>query len=157
LGGFLLAAPAGENVYTLADASSQFTDFYAEVTTTIQSGARNDGGDVALVLRLDSAEDCYIYSFDAQGNWHFYLSPATASSATELAHGMNSALRTGDGTQNILAIKAQGATFTLYANNQQIGSVTDSTFSTGEVGLEVDGGDSQSVSALFTNLHVWAA
>jgi hypothetical protein len=156
-GGYLLSAPAGDGVDGLASAGPQVTDFYAEALAAIQTGAQHDNGDAGMVLRVDSLGNGYIYSFDADGYWYFYLNPENAGSPVLLAHGVNTAFVGGDGNQNLLGVKVQGQTFTLYANNQQIGIVTNNVYAKGLIGLEVNGGDQAPVSAIFTHLYVWTA
>jgi len=66
------------------------------------------------------------------------------------------AINQGAATNSIRADCA-GSTLTLYANNQQIASVTDSSFSGGDVGLIAAANETPGVDILFDNFMVFKA
>ncbi len=66
------------------------------------------------------------------------------------------AIKQGAATNRIRADCA-GSTLTLYANNQQIASVTDSSFSSGDVGLIAAANKTPGVDILFDNFMVFKA
>jgi len=55
---------------------------------------------------------------------------------------------------NLIAVVAKGNSITLYVNGQNIGSVSDSTYSQGEIGVAADD-VSNPTEVVFSNAKVW--
>lgn len=132
----------------LAEASS-FSNFAFQVSMTIDSG--NQGG---IVFRANSASEAfYLFYIDINGRYSLDLYNS-GSQATTLSSGYNAAITTGIKHSNQLAVVAYNGIFYLYANQQFITSLTDSTLSAGKVGVAaLDLKDPTEVE--FTNAQVW--
>ena len=63
------------------------------------------------------------------------------------------AIHTGDAA-NYVRVVCNGSTLTLYVNGQQVDSVTDTTFTEGDVGLIAGTFDSPDVEIAFDNFVV---
>jgi len=59
------------------------------------------------------------------------------------------------GEMNALAVVAIGSTFTLYSNGQELTTVTDSSFSAGQIGLVSSGIPGLLDVATFRTAEVW--
>ena len=153
--GYRLSTPANDSIEGLANSGPQFSTFYYQATMTIINGTQDSGGGAGLILRSDTNASDYVYSFDSQGNWSFEISLSTASEPRELNSGASPYFQIGNGQPNLIAVKAQGTTFTLYINNHVVATVTNGTIPAGLIGVEVDGGESSPATALFQNARVW--
>lgn len=69
--------------------------------------------------------------------------------------GYSAAIHPASGQTNLMAVVAIGQTITLYANGQELASLTDTTFSAGQIGLEVSGIAGDMNIAAFRNAEVW--
>jgi hypothetical protein len=67
----------------------------------------------------------------------------------------SSVIHSGPGQNNVLAVVAIGNTFNLYVNHQNIASVTDSSYSQGQIGLYASGYYGDPTEVLFSNAKVW--
>ncbi len=132
----------------LAEASN-FSNFAFQVSMTIDSGKQ--GG---IVFRANSASKAfYLFYIDIDGRYSLDLYKS-GSQATTLSSGYNAAITTGIKHSNQLAVIAYNGIFYLYANQQFITSLADSTLSAGKVGVAaLDLKDPTEVE--FTNAQVW--
>ena len=115
--------------------------------------AKQISGDTApfygIAFRRAKPGDFYEFAVDGQGQWIFARVVDAVPTAIRPAEP-SSLIATGLNAANHLEVKAQGSHFDLFINGHQVGSVTDSTYRTGQCGLLA----SPSVEAVFTNLSV---
>ncbi|HEV2238984.1 MAG TPA: family 16 glycoside hydrolase [Ktedonobacterales bacterium] len=141
-GGYVCYAPA-----------EQFSDFDMHVTVEDASGTLNSG--YGLVFRATDAKNYYAFVVAALGAaWvikyvngqPYYITPYwTPPTFTFVpGHGHHATLR----------LVAHGSSFTCYVNGVEAGTVNDSTFTRGKVGL-ISGGDD--LDAVFSNFEVAGA
>jgi len=64
-------------------------------------------------------------------------------------------MHTGLGQQNEIAIIARSSNIYVYINKQYIGNVSDSLYTSGEIGLFGEDATNATVAS-FNNLQVWA-
>ncbi len=108
-----------------------FFTFVFEVKMTINQG--DCGGmnlRVYVGLGFGDAGPGYTFYVCSDGTYQFLVT--SSSSSTILKSGSNSGIVSG---QNIIAVVASGSIFTLYLNHTRLGSVSDSTYSYGGIGL----------------------
>ena len=137
--------------YLCSSKVSNFSNFTFEVQMDIVQG--DCGG---IIFRGDSVNGKF-YFFDVcqNGSYRLYMYPDfSGTTSKELAGGSSPAIKTGLNQPQLIAVTAQGSTITLYMNKQQVTSVTDSTFSQGQIGLVADAGNDQTEVA-FSNARVW--
>ncbi|TMC13941.1 MAG: hypothetical protein E6J34_24180 [Chloroflexi bacterium] len=128
----------------------QFKNFAFEVQMTILKG---DAG--GLFLRGDADNSKFYHlRIDQTGAFLFIIFTGHTSSSV-LAEGTTSAFHQGAGQPNVLAVVAQGDRFTLYVNHQQIKSLTNGTYSQGQIGLVATDTNSPA-EVVFTNARVWS-
>ncbi|MBV9232149.1 MAG: hypothetical protein JOZ18_22760 [Chloroflexi bacterium] len=60
------------------------------------------------------------------------------------------------GQTNLIAVVAQGSTITLYVNRQQIASVTDSSYSHGNIAVVAKSTDGNAAEVAYSNARVWS-
>jgi hypothetical protein len=136
--------------YTISD--EDFTNFSLESDIKFTDNSPEYHG---LMFGLQSNENnFYSFRITPNGSFAFDLwqdSPDT--SFTRISGPTNSeAINTGSGQINHLKVVVNGSKFDLFINNQKVGTVIDSTFSSGRVGFvscTCDG--SSSASATFLN------
>jgi len=91
-----------------------------------------------------SSDGYYAFVIFQDGDWDYLADWAT-----------HDAIRQGDATNHIRA-DCVGDELTLYANGTLLGSVSDSTFAAGDVGLEAGTVDVPGTEILFDNFVVYA-
>jgi len=134
--GFICYAPIGAQ-----------SDVNVSVDAQEVSGPTTTG--YGIVFRRVSAGNYYRFLIDSNGKWFF--DKCVGGSCTTLTDfTANAAIKGGLNTKNTLRVEAKGSHFDLFVNGTQVGTQDDTTFTSGEVGLE--GGDS--LDCLFTNLLI---
>ncbi len=145
-------SPAKTNFfYVCASKVSDYSNFAFEVQMNISKG--DCGG---IIFRGDTVNGkFYLFYVCQDGSYSLYMYPDfSGTTAKELAGGSSAAIKTGLNQQQALAVVAQGSTLTLYVNKQDIKSVTDTTFSQGQVGL-VAYSVSNPTEVIFSDAKVW--
>jgi len=97
------------------------------------------GGAGGIILRADNAAGKW-HDVDISQNGQYYLIRVDhfGAPAKTLVNGIISALKTGLNQSNLIAVVANGNIFDLYVNHQKIASVSDNTYSHGEIGFLAD-------------------
>lgn len=128
--------------------AASFSNFVYQVSMTIDSGSQ--GG---IIFRADKAAGQY-YIFRAGIDGSYTLEYYNGNIYKPLATGFSQAISTGLNQSNTLAIIANKHTLSLFANSSFIVSVTDNTYSSGEIGvIAIDYGTPTDVE--FSNAQVW--
>ncbi len=140
----------GQTVNCIASASN-FADFAYEVKMTIIKG---DAG--GIIFRADVANSkSYYFRIGQDGSYALELfTDNVLSHAQILKSGSNSIINTGTNQSNLIAVVAQGTNINLYVNLHLIYSVSDSTYSQGQIGLIAEDINSPTEVA-FSNARVW--
>lgn len=130
--------------------NTQFANFVYEVQMTIISG--DYGG---IVFRADRATThFYYFRLSLDGQYSLTIHMDKTANAPVLAQGGVPSLNTSLGQSNLVAIVANGASITLYMNNQLLTNVTDSTYNQGQIGVFA-GDITNSADVVFSNVKVW--
>ncbi len=115
------------------------SNFVFQAQMTITSASNAGGG---LIFRQ-------IYRFHVRNGSYYLKTPAKT-----LASGFNSAIHVSTGQSVLLKVVAKGSDISLYANNNLLAHVRDSSASSGVFGLlAVD--LSYPTTAVFTNIKIW--
>jgi len=128
-----------------------FSNFAFQVQMTITQG--DEGG---ILFRADPTNSkYYLFRIDTNGAYDLFVYASNqSSSATRLLSGTAQGFKTGLNQPNTLALVAQGNNLYFYINSQFINSASDSTFTSGKIG--VFGEDATNpTDAAFTNAQVW--
>lgn len=136
--------------YCIAN-NTDFNDFAFEVQMQIIKG---DAG--GIVFRVESTNPANkLYAFYIGQNGSYELDSINGSNVPTLASGSSSAIKQGLNQTNVIAVVAKGTSITMYVNQQQVASVTDSTFSHGQIGVYVVPFNNHPTAVAFTNARVW--
>jgi len=141
---------------TCAATKADYTDFTFQIQMMIKSG--DDASAGGLIFRADNTNDkFYRLYIDAQGNYGLLVSVDSTGSngnARDLKDGVASSFETGTGTTNTIAVVVRGDQISFYVNQQLVTSVTDGTYTHGQIGvLSQDLGSKTEV--VYTNAKVW--
>jgi hypothetical protein len=136
-----------------AKSSPQFSNFVFEAQMKIVKG---DCG--AILFRVDKTNNNF-YDFEVCQDARYDVDLHTGKTRSSFKHLIplqsSSVIHSGLGKDNVLAVVAIGHTFTLYLNHQNIDSVTDSTYSQGQIGLYASGSYGDPTEVQFNNAKVW--
>lgn len=133
-------------------ANSNFSDFAYQVDLTILQGDT-----AGIIFRANSSATVfYFLSINPNGNYSLaVIGGAAGSSGTNLAVGTSPAIKTGLNQPNELTILARGSTFYIYINQQYVATATDTTASSGKIGVIAANTANQASDVAFTNAKVW--
>ncbi len=114
---------------------------------------RGDCGGV--VFRDDNNGHFYQFSICQNGSYRVskYISNS-GSNAKTLISGSSSVFHTGLGQQNKIAIVADGGTMRFYVNEQRIGQVQDSSYTSGSV-EPIANPINNATDVAYTNARLW--
>ena len=124
--------------------STNFSNFAFEVQATILSGSS-----CGIVFRADRATThLYYFIIDRSGNFFLKVYYDKFGNSSIVTSGNSGAINTTG--SNLIAVVAQGSTINLYVNHQLLKSLTDTTYTQGNVGVVALSGEST-----FSNAKVW--
>ncbi len=118
--------------------------------------AINQGDCGGMTIRDNSDNsNLYLFLVCQDGSYHFnkYMS-SSAGGSTTLTNGNSSAINQGAGQSNTIAVVANGSSFDLYVNSQQIDSASDSAYSQGYVGLAA-WANNDATTVIYQDARVW--
>lgn len=156
-GGAYHVAVSQGGYYSTCPGGPSFVNFAIEVQMTVLKG--DCGG---IMFRADSAKGkYYLFETCANGDYGIFLySGPGANDYKTLKTSKSSVIKTGLNQVNVLAVVANGQSFTLYVNRQMIDSFSDGGYSAGQTGFVVDssgviGGAAAPTEVAYTNEKVW--
>ena len=144
-----IAPDARYSDFCLAQVST-FSDFAFEAQMQIIKG--DAGGLVFRVTRYSTTNNLYAFYIGQDGSYNLNLQNATGFPI--LTRGSNPAIHQGLNQTNLIAVVAQGSTIMLYVNHQFITKVTNSTYTSGQLGVFVTPYNQPS-EVVFSNVKVW--
>lgn len=131
---------------------SFFADFVVEVNMTILNG------DVGGIVFRGVGNAGYFLSIDTTGRLRLTRYDSSGSHGTILVNLGNASPAFHAG-QNTIAVAARGSQMDWYINSQLVGSASDTTWSSGTIGLATgtynDSGKSSSEAA-YTSIRIWS-
>lgn len=129
--------------------ATSFQNFVLQIQMTIIKG--DEGG---IIFRSNSHDqDFYSFRMRNDGTYGLILTQNDGHT-TPLIYDQSNLIKTGDGQTNTVTIIAQGNIFYLYMNKHYVGSASDSTYSTGSIGIMAVDRKNQTDVA-FNNLRIW--
>jgi len=129
--------------------ATNFHNFALEIQMTIMNG--DEGG---IIFRSNSHDqDFYSVRVRSDGTYGLLLT-RNDGYTTPLIYDQSNLIKTGSGHTNTITIIARGDIFYLYMNKHYVGSASDSTYSSGSIGvMAVDRKNQTDVA--FNNLRIW--
>ncbi len=143
------ASEAQTNVYYTCPAlKTNYKDFTYQVTMNVTKGSV-----AGITFRGDeNARKYYSFIFDQDGNYILFLYTQDGQKPQTLHDGTASNFNAHQA--NDLGVVARGNQIKLYLNKQELTTLSDSTFSSGQVGTAVYNTDGP-VEAVFSNAKLW--
>ncbi len=118
--------------------------------------AKGDAG--GLIFRANTSGQnpaFYYFRLNQDGTYNFFLYvDSSGTNARTLAHGNATGFNTGLNQTNLISVVAKGSALSLYVNKQLLTSVTDSSFTSGQIGLAADYMNGPT-EVVYTNAKVW--
>ncbi len=131
--------------------ATNFSNFALQVQMTILHGDR--GG---VIFRADNTNaKFYLFRIGQDGSYNlFKYVDNNGGNAIDLHSDSTTAMHTGLNQMNLLTVIARGSNIYIYINKQYVTSVSDSTYTSGQVG--VFGEDhTNATDVAFSNIQVW--
>lgn len=131
---------------------THFSNLAYQVDMTIING--NSGG---LVIRANASGSGYYFRISINGAYFLENIASTGYgnfSQTLLASGSSPVIKKGNNSMNQLAIVAQGKNLYLYINKQYLDSISDASYSSGQIGVYARGSNYKT-AIIFRNAQVW--
>lgn len=138
------------NTYSpCAGINTDFSDFTFQVEMSISKG---DGG--GLIFRGNEAKSQYYrFAIYTDGTYGIYVYVDTTGQNARTLKSGNLGQTLND--TNTISVVARGETLALYVNQTEVTSVTDSTYTHGQIGFSATN-LSHAADVIFTNAKVWA-
>jgi len=127
-----------------------YSDVDITVTVKQLSGTTNSPMGIAfhLLAQNGAISQFYLFSITADGRWGFSKCNSDSCSYP-INFRSEGAINQGTGTSNSLEVYAKGAHMDFFINGKAVGSLDDSSYSTGMIGLVASDGE-----CVFTNLFI---
>ncbi len=142
------------NVMLCVAQATNFSNLTYQVQMTIVKGEL--GG---IVFRTDSSQTKY-YSFliDRYGAYKLITSVDNTGTRDQfLRQGTSAFIKTGLNRPNLLTVIASGSSIYLYINKQYVISASDSTYSSGSIGVFGGNYTMAPADVVFSHAQVWSA
>lgn len=127
-------------------AGNEFKDIRLDVDARQTAGGQGDL--YGLMCRVKDTQNFYAFVVNSGGEYS--IEKMINGSSTTIAEGTSDDAIRGD--LNHLRADCKGNNLTLYANDKQLVSAPDSTFTTGKVGMLVQSSTQESASVDFDNI-----
>ncbi len=129
--------------------NSNFSNFAFQVQMNITRG--DFGG---LIFRGNtSAAKFYSFRVGQDGSYSLFVSTDNTHSSGLLA-GTSPLINKGTGQTNLITVIARDTNLYFYANKQYLGSISDGTFKSGQIGFFAED-NTNPTDVAFSNLQVW--
>jgi hypothetical protein len=150
-GGMDVKAPGGY-FETCQARAANFSNLAFQVEMRIVSG--HSGG---LVIRSDANGSGYYFRISTDGTFlgrSVVVHTQQPSVYTPLFAGQSPAVKTGNDQFNQITVIALGSELFMYVNQQYVAKISDSTYTSGRIGVYADS-DTGGSEILFRNAQVW--
>lgn len=143
-------ATKGFFLYCTAE-STNFDNFAYQVQMTIIKG--DYGG---VTFRENRAKSqFYILRIGQDGSYSLYYYPDnTAQASRLLIDGTSNLIKTGANQSNLITVIARGSTINLYVNNSYLTNVSDSSLTSGQIGVIADD-TANPAEVVYSQVKVW--
>ena len=148
-GAYHISQSKPPNSYYTLSVDQSFSNFTFEIEASIIHGDR--GG---IIFRCDdTGTKYYLFQVSASGYYSFYVQVDNSNFKT-LASDTSPAITIGLNQTNLLAVVANRSTLDLYVNHTKVKSVTDNTYTSGYIGLDVEA-ETNPTEVAFKNAKLW--
>jgi eukaryotic-like serine/threonine-protein kinase len=135
--------------------STDFSNLVFEAQMKIIKGDQG-GIDFRVTSTTYPNDQYYDFYIGQDGSYELDIN-ISSNSIKSLAQGTSSAINQGLNQTNLVTVVAQGSLIKLYVNHQLITSVTDSTYTHGQIGFDADpfGNSGHPTEVAYSNVRVW--
>jgi hypothetical protein len=147
-GSYHASLQSAGNLVDCSDTASNFSNFVFQVQMIILKG---DSGGILFRFNGDKFAG-YSFSIAPDGTYALFLLQGDTTKG--LGSGSSSAIKTGFYQTNLIAVVANGSHLYLYVNKQLVTSVSESTFHSGQIGVEATE-HSLPTEVAFQHAQVW--
>lgn len=128
-------------------------NFYIELTATTHDCSGLDHYGLILRVKADATRG-YLYSFSCDGKYSFKT--WDGKKTTKLVDWTASSfILKGPNQINRIGVKAEGSTFSLYANGNLMTEVTDDTYGTGNFGVLIGAAETENFTTDVNEIAYW--
>lgn len=131
--------------------ATNVTNFAYQANVSILKGSQGQAG--LLFRASDGGTNYYFFHVGIDGSYALDLYNG-ANQATTLLQGNNTAINVGVNQTNQLMVMADQTTITILVNSTYLGAITDSTLTSGQIGVGVINNNTP-IDATFANVEVW--
>lgn len=128
-----------------------YSNFAFEVQMTLYQGCSG------IFFRYSGRDQLYYFHICANGTYDMARYDDDGASQ-ELSYGSSSALHSGQGKPNTIAVRASGSLLTFYANEQQMSQIQDNSdgYTSGSIGLGANRDNfGNAGDVAYTNARLW--
>jgi len=141
-----------EETLVWAASSWDIANFYAEVDAFYVAGPEDNS--FGISFRQQDNGDMYIYSASTDG--YFRLVKLEGGEFISIVDWTQTAVvETGPDAVNRIAVLADGASITLFINDQVVDEVEDTSFTSGWLGLSASAPGEGGIEVAFDDMRVW--
>lgn len=151
-GGTYHIKPQGE-YFKECNTSGTFSNFAFEVEMTITQGTQESCG--GIVFRDDEKGEFYYFAIYQDGKYDISRYADYGMFDHLLPYGHSSAIHTGLGQLNKLAVRATGSTLIFYINEQQVQQLQDRVYTAGNIGFAAFPDIGNEADLSFANARLW--
>ncbi|MBV9231202.1 MAG: hypothetical protein JOZ18_17965 [Chloroflexi bacterium] len=130
--------------------NTNFSNFAFEVQAKMIKGGDSAEGIIFYVNNHKS----YIFNLFQNGTYGLYLTVNNTDVPKLLKSGPSSAIKVGMNQTNLMAVVARNGTFDLYVNQQKLDSVSDTTYTKGQIGLDAST-SGVPAEVVYSNARAW--
>jgi len=149
-GAYHVSSTKTQHYHFCAPSIPDVSNFAFEAQVTLLKG---DCGGLIFRRTDNTGDQLYLFEVCQDGSYSLYL--YTTSNSNVLASGSPTAIMRGLNQSNVLAVVALGNMLVLYVNKQRITSVSDSTYSHGQIALAADAFNNSPTEVAFSNARLW--
>ena len=144
-GGYDVTQPAQGFFHSFTAYNTNFSNFTYEVQMSMVSGDY-----VGIIFCKQTTDKYYLFRLYTNGTYSLFRNvDANIDHAVPLANGSFAYSETG-----LISVVVTGGTITLYFNRQPIGSASDSTYTSGQIGV-LTVNNTTFAETVFNNAKVW--
>jgi hypothetical protein len=131
-----------------------FSNFTFEIQMAIKTGGNGANGGVFFRANM-SSDALYVLFLDTEGKYELDTRANSSGSSTiTLKSGQVSNFATGFFQVHTIGIVANGSQITVYIDQNQVAQTTNTTYTSGQIGVISEYGSS-STTVAYTNAKVW--
>ncbi|MGE5604008.1 MAG: SH3 domain-containing protein, partial [Nitrososphaerales archaeon] len=127
-------------------------DFYVEVDAAAEAGPAD--GMLGILFRYEDIDNFYAFLVSGDG-WYTMLKYVDGEMSRPIDWSESTALQTGEGAENKVAVLANGREIAVFANDEELDRAQDGSFATGQIALVAGTNKEGDLEVSFDNFGLW--